>query len=868
MANPNPFEKIKIFNYVQTLSKCCKNTEQTTYRLAIKDKDCAKVIKAYFRDETYTRATVPAPRGAPANSNMAEDFVKAFFCALRYFKRLDPPTNQYSWGGLRNMATAPLSQVLLDIVYANGVAPVEPTDVNLTQVMAGGGSGDNDFSKIIKLTKDEPSGYVPYIVNSIAGSYTDEYLSEMNSKIKKQYNQFGGFKKVSKDVIGSLEDLDRLLRDDLARQVNDSVFKRYYKSYPMTYQTGGALGTQGGAVKEAYDAYCAATPEQREVFNCIGTFIYYQQVAITPVPAAGQPQNNYNYFTPLTNGEAITSLGPGFIRFNLNKLSKFDSDKYNAYKALIRAPAPGVVAGPARGQLRDIPALLLMLPDTGIANYPQVLGTAFNYWFNVPLPIVPGIPGSSDHLDKEDGNHRAAPVGALIVGTLPLGGLQGTAGVAVGPNVGPNNIVLTCQPLDKIMSCDDELYDKLVSDDLPDGDDDVDYQFGTAYDNKWKNEVRYDDTTKKIERKNKAGKWETIELTDKAEYTKFFNTSDKCFNSFFRTQNATLCCGLMDDLMKGNYTEFMKKVAGGTTGVGMTFEALDTNFREVNPYTVVKFLEGFKFQKLKEYSPIHGSIYKFPNYKWWKANTLKTLTELSSQQRNVIENMAGLDILLDMSVAFVNGNINILNPHINSMESTSHKDDLLESRNVRRLIPVNYAVSRSTGWGPLGRSISGNIANYMRANRLAPVLPFGSLISGQQFTAQFGGNDKKKVEVVLDDTEIKPQFATSIVNDLKAIISNLKSNNKYLKPDEMKKINEDINKYAELEIKLYEKILLINKYIKISYYLNDNDRESLSESKIKQKIAEYLEYFKDYSNKDMELKNLGSVLKSMINDKL
>ena len=82
----------------------------------------------------------------------------------------------------------------------------------------------------------------------------------------------------------------------------------------------------------------------------------------------------------------------------------------------------------------------------------------------------------------------------------------------------------------------------------------------------------------------------------------------------------------------------------------------------------------------------------------------------------------------------------------------------------------------------------------------------------------------------------------------------------------MEKINEDLNEYAKLEVQLYEKILLINKYLKIAYYMNDTDRESLSDNAIKQKIAEYLEYFKEYSGKDMELKNLGSVLRSMIND--
>ena len=863
MANPNPFEKIKIFNYVQTLSKCCKDKEQTTFRLANKDKVCAKVIKAYFKEETYTRAAAPAARGAPANSDMAHSFVKAYFCALRYFKRLDPSTSQASWGGLQTGLA--LNQVLLDIVYVSGVVGAEPTQATLAGVMAGGG-GNYDFSKIIKLTKDDPSGFVPYIVNSIAGSYTDEYLSEMNSKIKKQYNQFGGFKKVSKDVIGSLEDLDRLLRDDLAKQVNDSVFKRYYKTYPMTYQTGGVLGAEGGAVKDAYDAYCAATPEQREVIDCIGTFMFYAQRPILPAPVAPAGQFAYDYSRPLTNGDPAAGLPPGFIRFNLKKLSQFEAgsgNRYNAYTTLLRA----AINPPGRspGGLRDIPVLLLMLPDAG-ANYPAVLGTAFTYWFSGPIagaPPLPGGLGTTNHLDLETGVN-SAPVNAVIGGAVALGLIQGTSTLAVGPN----NIDLTCQPLDKIMSCDDELYDKLTSGDLPEGDDDVEYQFKTDYDKKWNNEVRYDDTTKNIERKNKAGKWETIELTDKAEYIKFFNTSDKCFNSFFRTQNSTECCDLMDLLMKGNYTEFMKKVADGNGGAGMTFEQLDTNFREVNPYTVVKFLEGFKFQKIKEYSPIHGSIYKFPNCKWWKANTLKTLTELTPVQRTIIDGIPNLEALLDMSVAFVNGNINILNPHINSIESTSYKDELLESRNVRRLIPVKYGTSRITGWGPLGRSISGNIMKYMRPYNLSPVLPFGSLIGGQQFTAQFGGNDKKRVEVVLDDTDIKPTFATSIAEDLKTIIGHLKSNNKHLKAEEMKKINDDINAYAKLEVQLYEKMLLINKYIKVSYYLNDNDRESLSESKIKQKIAEYLEYFKDYSNKDMELKNLGSVLKGMINDKL
>jgi len=155
----------------------------------------------------------------------------------------------------------------------------------------------------------------------------------------------------------------------------------------------------------------------------------------------------------------------------------------------------------------------------------------------------------------------------------------------------------------------------------------------------------------------------------------------------------------------------------------------------------------------------------------------------------------------------------------------------------------------------------------MRPYYTSPVLPIG-LFGGQQFTAHFGGGNNKNVEIVLDQTDIVPQFASHIADDLKTLINSLKSNNKFIRSSEMKEINDMLNNYADLEVKLFQKILLINKYIKVAYYLNDNDREYLSDSKIQNYINQYLEIFKDFSNKDIELKNLGSILKGIVNDKL
>jgi hypothetical protein len=851
MATPtNPFDdKIKIFNYVQTLLKCSGDSDETTYRRAVKDKDCKKTIESYFREETYNRLN-PAPRrGLPVGA-IAPQFVQAFFVALRYFKMLDPSTNNESWDGIRAAAGVPLAQALLDIVYATAVpGAVQPAAGDIIPIMAGGGD-DFNFSKIIKLSKNEPEGFVPYLVNNIAGTYTDEYLDEMNSKIKKHFNQFGGFKKTTKDVIGSLEDLDRLLRDDLATQVNNAVYKRYYKSYPVTYQTGGVYGAHGAIVKEAYDMYRNSTPEQKAVIDCIGRFEFYTR---TPVPVPGGPVINYTFNRTIEkmNGEDLGALGDGFIRFNLHKIRN-PGGKYDKYTNLVSnvagaVPAAGLPARPGLA-IRSIPILLLMLPDT--VNYSQLLGTAFNYWYGIPNVGVAG-----NHFDLEDGT--------AIRGAAPAGPFQGAIALSVLQATANNNIDTNCSRLALIISCDDDLYERLVKNDLPDGDE-GEYQFANKYDKHFlgsdRNRYRYDENTKKFERKKADGTYETIDpIADKKKFKEFFNTDDKCFNSYFRTANSQQCCDAMKLLMEGKTTEFIKEVGSGNIGFG----SFDESFKDLNPYSVVKFLEGFKFPKIKEYSPIHGTVTKFPNYKYWKTNVLKTLPELTSQQKTTIEQIAILENFLDMSVAFVNGNVNILNPHIDSMKSSGNVDANLESRNVRRLVIEPYSPLEAR-WLPLRKTILGNM---MKTNNFfSPVYPFGQMFGGQQFTLHGGGD--KNTEVVLDDFEIRPTFASQIAEDIKTIINNLKNNNKFLRSKEMKDINDQLNKYAELEVKLYEKILLINKYIKIAYYLNDNERESLSDNTIKTKIAEYLEYFKDYSNKDMELKNLGSVLRSMINDKL
>ncbi len=87
------------------------------------------------------------------------------------------------------------------------------------------------LSKILNIENRSMVGGAPFKATKLVGSYTDNYLKEFTSEIKKVYNQFGGFTKTQKEVIGTHHDLNNLLHDDLLQQLNNSLEKRYYKNY-------------------------------------------------------------------------------------------------------------------------------------------------------------------------------------------------------------------------------------------------------------------------------------------------------------------------------------------------------------------------------------------------------------------------------------------------------------------------------------------------------------------------------------------------------------------------------------------------------------------------------------------------------------
>jgi hypothetical protein len=321
-----------------------------------------------------------------------------------------------------------------------------------------------------------------------------------------------------------------------------------------------------------------------------------------------------------------------------------------------------------------------------------------------------------------------------------------------------------------------------------------------------------------------------------------------------------ICCNLIELLAQGKVDDFFKEVRKDT----VTIKRFDNDFSNVNPITVVKLLEGFKFSKRKTWDS-GRSVYKFPNYTWWFKNVIESSPDLSKEEVKAIKDKENLKDVLDMSVAFVNNNLYLLNPELSQGQSSVSTDSLLDDRKIKKFVPIVYPnLFEPNSWNVLRSKIKRNsIGNLPLYNNL-PIIP---IHGAQQYVLRGGSNDNR-TEIVLDKTEIIPQFTSQIAEDLKLLIENLKSNNKYLSGKEMEKLNEELEQFRESEVKLLNKVLLINKYIKIANLLNENEKQYLSENKIKKLISDYYENFKEFGEKDLELKGVGSYIRSLFYDRL
>jgi hypothetical protein len=769
---PGLREEIKSFKYLETLYKCCSGDGPITYDKCVAKGEAEKaLIESFFDVSSYKGKPATAKQGA-----LPAPFLAAIIHDLQMFEKCDP----YRISGVTGQA---LDTALEGLIWKD--------DGNEDNDQEGGG-----LNKIITLSKKEQSSFVPYKVYQLAGSYTEEYLQKMNSKIRRLDSQFGGFRKVTKEITGSIEELDTLLRTDLEHQMRSSLNKRYYKKYNSQKGGGG-----NGVVHRLWDAYKASSQEEKNVFESFAWFMA-KEIPKPPVPqsavsskeegGAGADEQDSAPYVHVTGGD----LNGKKVRINMTKGRNATTTEHG----------------------KKIPLLLEWLPELN-----SLSNLAKTWW------VVKG--------DRS--------------GLLSMAESAGVNGEAIA----------NAKSLDEVFSCDGRQLDKIKSSEF--NTTDVSYDFSTDFDthnairqNNWK--LGPDGA---FQRKRSDGTFETFDPSD-PKYREYFRSANKCFNSYLDIDNDK-CCEVIDKLIEGNGEDFMKQIVNED----ITINALDKAFDKQNPYTIRQVLRSFKFPEIAVWDPfVKGKLKKFPNFTYWVKNVLPSESSLSPDDRKKLATNAPLKDVLNMCVSFINHNVQILNPNVQPFQGTNMESKVLSDRNVLRYT-VNPDPKPEISW-------NSSIKQIMRAasrNQLTNSLyssPF--IASGLQFgvPSMMGGNSDPKKGVVLQETEVVPQFATTIANDIKVLLQNLRSANKVLKSSEMEKINKELNDFQKLEIELYRKILTINKYIKIAYLMNDDNNEYVSLDKIRQQIANYTDLFSEYSSKDLELKNIGSFLRQYTQDKL
>ena len=784
---------IKSFKYFETLLKCSSGAGNVTYDNCVAKGEAEKALVEAFLDcSSYKKSPTSRRYGG-----LPPAFVKAIVHDLKTLKSLDPLYDATD----RAYNRVPLDGALRAIVWTDDGHQEKEVEQDQVSNAMGVGSGEalgGGLNKIITLSKKQQSGFVPYKVYQLAGSYTEDYLQKMNSKIRRYDNLFGGFKKVTKEITGSMEDLDTLLRTDLQEQIQNSLNKRYYKNYKTTNQTGGS-GSK--LVKQFWEAYKKAHQADRDVFNSLANFMYREattkkeEAVQAEVKSAGpSPFNSVKDFDMSTDGKEI--------RVNLLKSSaQFARDERDA--SAIR-----------------LPLVIDMIPTND--NFRKL---AARYFTDKTLDSFSEL----SRLLQNGGDTSATD----------------------------DNIPTSPDALDSVFSCDGKILEKIKKNEV--SVDDVVYDFSTNYDrrnalqqNKWK--LRDDGS---FQKKNADGTFETFDPSE-PKYREYFKSAEKCFNSYLSIDGDE-CCDVIEKLIEGNGEDFMKKIAKEDIKIG----ALDESFSKQNPYTIRQVLRSFKFPELAVWDPfVKGKLKKYPNFTYWVKNVLPN-ENLSSDERKALAENTNLRNILNMCVSFVNHNVQILNPNVQPFEGTNMENKMLADRGVHRY-RVEPNQKPKVAW-------DSSIKHLLRAvtAQQTPYSMFSSplITSGLQFGLVGGGNDPK-TGVVLNEVEVVPQFATNIAEDIKHLLNNLKSTNKTLRSSEIEKINKELNEFQALEIELYKKILTINKYIKIAYLMNDNNNEYVSLDKIRQEIANYTDYFKDYSAKDLELKNIGSFLRQYSKDHL
>lgn len=676
------------------------------------------------------------------------------------------------------------------------------------------------IANIIDLEQTSQVGGAPFAATKLIGSYCDDYLKGLTSEIKKVYNQFGGFRKTNKEIIGTIEELDVLLHNDIKQQLINSLEKRYYKNY----LTGGASSDVQKVLKVLLDGQVDS--------GDIDLFNHFIMIMELPSGDVTDPNQQWRFIGPVQ-----------YQGFTLNPKHQY---RLNLKRAVTKAPT-------SYGATFSPPSSLLMNLELG----------------RTPFLIEDFIPLSSGGaiIDPTGTPHNNANWLQQNFNNL----------IHNGP-VPPTWNLKTTGTLINVLNCD-EIVRKELSKTAMDNEEmtmDDPYKINPAITrNGW---VKLDNGN--YEKILKDGTKVVYKNGDN-EYNKLFTTANRCFSAQLDMSDVD-CCAWMDAVLKGNSEELLKFISKHP--ITFITDPKNINKAHPLLVLKVLKAFGFREELVYDMATpggFNGKIWKIQTVNKWKTKYLeKKFTP--AHVKNVMGNK-NLLIYLGLLVDYVNANPSLINEGlVQSTGANLQQIQVPEEFSKRGVIPCIVPSKKnksSTDWNELTKNINNVYGNFYNGLNFKSQLPFG-MNNLFPFTQTWGvgnvyrgttlhggaGSDGKE-EVFIDLKETRPQFTHQVAKQIHTLLEKLKSLNKPLKKSDTERILQKLTDFSNLETELYNTILMINKYSQLASIFNkDGSREVVSEATIHNYVNRYTPLVDKYENTKTGLEGLLTILKEINDD--
>jgi hypothetical protein len=664
-------------------------------------------------------------------------------------------------------------------------------------------------SKNINLEQMSQVGGVPFKTNKLVGSYSDNYLKGLTSEIKKVYNQFGGFIKINKEVIGTIEDLNVLLHNNIQEQLINSLEKRYYKNY----LTGGASDD----VKKVLNVLKSGAIDNGdiELFNAF--------IMVMELENNDDTKFNWKPLATISSNRLLSINPKNGYRLNLKRSKNRKMDEYDT-------------SGPKSDALKK-------------------LGMD-------PLLIECFIP-YSDGGRFEDENNDLHPEKGWLVEQFNRVFQNGASGRDFN----------TTGSLSSKLDCDEMIRNELskVEENTATMFNDPYKKNPDIVDNSW--EKRNDGSYQKnlpdgsiVVYKEDSNEYNQLFTTANRCFGSYVQyTGDDCCDWMEKVLkgDAEELLKFLDN-HKFNWINAPKEI--NKAHPILVLKVLKAfGFREELVYDINSVGNGSKIWKIQN---VNKWKTKYLDQKF-KSELVKNVMNnddlviyLNLLVDYVNQNPSLINDHLVKKVTVIKHRVpDVLEkrgviPCENPSKKNKYSTDWNElTKNINNIYGDFYKGLNFKSQLPFGM------------NNLFPSTQtwgYGNVYRG---TTLFGGKPDGQAEVIIDVKPTLPQFTHQVTTEIVKLLDKLNGINKPLSQHEQKSIKQKLLEFGKLETELYNQLGMINTYSQLASYFNKEDSEEVvSMQHIINYVNKYQPLLNKYENTKTGLEGLLTVLKEIADD--